>query len=55
MRHFRYCSTLSSVDMVTLAKRDGAFHITEKMFIKQVGRLLGFSDNDIDEIIATTG
>lgn len=36
MRHFRYCSTLSSVDVVTLAKRDGAFHITEKMFIKQV-------------------
>jgi len=43
------------VDMVALAKRDGSFHITEKMFIKQVGKLLGFSDNDIDEIMATTG
>lgn len=43
------------VDMVTLAKRDGSFHITEKMFVKQVGKLLGFSDNDIDEIMATTG
>lgn len=43
------------VDMVTLAKRDGTFHITEKMFIKQVGKILGFSDNDIDEIMETTG
>jgi len=43
------------VDMVTLAKRDGTFHITEKIFIKQVGKLTGFSDNDIDEIMATTG
>ena len=43
------------VDMVTLAKRDGNFHITEKMFVKQVGKLLGFSDNDIDETMATTG
>ena len=42
------------VDMVTLAKRDGTFHITEKMFVKQVGKLLGFSDNDIDETMATT-
>ena len=43
------------VDMVTLAKRDGTFHITEKMFVKQVGKLIGFSDNDIDETMATTG
>jgi uncharacterized tellurite resistance protein B-like protein len=43
------------VDIVTLAKRDGTFHITEKMFVKQVGKLLGFSDDDIDEIMATTG
>ncbi|MCZ2127107.1 MAG: TerB family tellurite resistance protein [Anaerolineales bacterium] len=43
------------VDMVMLAKRDGAFHITEKMFVKQVGKLLGFSDDDIDETMATTG
>jgi uncharacterized tellurite resistance protein B-like protein len=43
------------VDMVTLAKRDGTFHITEKMFVKQVGKLLGFSDNDVDETMATTG
>jgi uncharacterized tellurite resistance protein B-like protein len=43
------------VDMVTLAKRDDTFHITEKMFVKQVGKLLGFSDDDIDETMATTG
>ena len=43
------------VDIVTLAKRDGTFHITEKMFVQQVGKLLGFSENDIDEIMATTG
>ncbi len=41
------------VDMTTLAKRDGNFHITEKMFVKQVGKMLGFSDNDIDEVMAT--
>lgn len=43
------------VDMVTLAKRDGTFHIAEKMFVKQVGKLLGFSGDDVDEIMATTG
>ena len=43
------------VNLITLAKRDGTFHITEKMFIKQVGKLLGFSDTDIDETMATTG
>lgn len=43
------------VDLITLAKRDGTFHVTEKMFIKQIGKLLGFSDTDIDETMATTG
>lgn len=42
------------VDMVTLAKRDGTFHITEKMFIKQVGKLLGFSDDDVEETMSIT-
>lgn len=40
------------VDMTVLAKRDGNFHITEKVFVKQVGKLLGFSDNDIDEVMS---
>jgi uncharacterized tellurite resistance protein B-like protein len=43
------------VDIVTLAKRDSTFHITEKMFVKQVGKLLGFSEDDIDETMRTTG
>ena len=42
------------VDMVVLAKRDGTFHITEKMFVKRVGKLLGFTDDDIDETMSTT-
>lgn len=41
------------VDMTALAKRDGIFHITEKMFVKQVGKMLGFSEYDIDEVMAT--
>lgn len=43
------------VAMTTLAKRDGTFHITEKLYIKQIGKLLGFSENDIDEVITTEG
>ena len=42
------------IDLIALAKRDGTFHITEKLFIKQVGKLLGFSDMDIDEAMAST-
>ncbi|GJM43033.1 MAG: hypothetical protein DHS20C20_33150 [Ardenticatenaceae bacterium] len=42
------------VDMVALARRDGTFHITEKMFIKRIGELLGFSDDDVDETMALT-
>ncbi len=41
------------IDMVALAKRDGTFHISEKMYIKQVGKLLGFSDADIEETMAS--
>lgn len=39
--------------MTALAKRDDQFHITEKLYIRQVGKLLGFSEGDIDEAIAT--
>ena len=39
------------VDLVGLAKRDGEFHVTEKLFIKQVGKLLGFSANEIEEVL----
>ena len=43
------------VGMVALAKRDSTFHVTERLFVKQVGKLMGFSETDIDEIMATTG
>lgn len=41
------------VDLVVLAKRDGTFHIAEKIYIKQVGKLLGFSDSDVEETMAS--
>lgn len=37
--------------MVALANHDGEFHITEKLYIKQVGKLLGFEKSDIEELI----
>jgi hypothetical protein len=40
-------------DLVALAKRDGDFHITEKLFIKQIGKLLDFSSSEIEEVLAT--
>jgi uncharacterized protein (DUF697 family) len=41
------------VDMVGLAKRDGEFHISEKMYIKQAGKLMGFSLDDIEDAMAS--
>lgn len=41
------------IDLITLAHRDGEFHITEKMYIKQVGKLLDFSGSDIEDIIVS--
>lgn len=43
------------VDMVALAQRDGTFHVTERMFVKQVGKLLGFPESDIEAVMATEG
>lgn len=39
-------------DMIALSKADGKIHITEKLYIKQIGKMLGFSDSDIDEMIS---
>jgi hypothetical protein len=39
------------VDLVGLANRDSEFHITEELFIKQVGKLLGFSADEIEEVL----
>jgi uncharacterized protein (DUF697 family)/uncharacterized tellurite resistance protein B-like protein len=41
------------IDLVALSKRDGTFHISEKMYIKQVGKLMGSSDSDVEEAMAS--
>lgn len=38
--------------MTALAKQDGTFHVAERMYIKQIGKHLGFSADDIDEVLA---
>ena len=40
------------VDLVGLAKRDGEFHIAEKLYIKQIGKILGISGQDLEEVMA---
>lgn len=40
------------VDLVAVAKRDGDFHITEKMYIKQVGQALNLDAADIEEMMS---
>lgn len=39
------------VDLVALAGRDGTLHVTEMMFVRQVGKILGFLDADVDELL----
>lgn len=39
-------------DLIGLAKRDGEFHLAEKIYIKQVGKLMGISESDIEEAMA---
>lgn len=41
------------IDMIGLAKRDGEYHLAEKIYIKQAGKLMGLSGSDIDEAMAT--
>lgn len=38
-------------DLTALAKIDGKFHITEKLYIKQIGKLLNFSESDINDFL----
>ncbi len=38
-------------DLISLAKRDGEFHIKEKIFVKQVGKTLNYSENDLNEMM----
>jgi hypothetical protein len=39
------------LDLVALAKRDEQVHITEKMYIQHIGRLLGYSEADVVALI----
>jgi uncharacterized membrane protein YebE (DUF533 family) len=39
-------------NMVALAQKDGQVHITEKLYIKRIGDMLGFSAAEIDELIS---
>lgn len=39
-------------DMIALAKKDGKVHVLEKLYIRQIGKMLNFSDQDIDEVIS---
>lgn len=39
------------LDMIALANIDGNFHVTEKMFIKNVAKMIGFDDNDLNELL----
>jgi len=39
-------------DLIGLAKRDGEFHLSEKVYIKQAGKLMGISENDIEGAMA---
>lgn len=40
------------VDLIAVAKRDGNFHITEKMYIKKVGQALNLDVVDIEEMMS---
>lgn len=39
------------IDLIALAKVDEKFHITEKLFIKEIGKTLGFSENELNELM----
>jgi uncharacterized tellurite resistance protein B-like protein len=39
-------------DLIGLAKRDGEFHLSEKIYIKQAGKLMGISEIDIEGAMA---
>lgn len=39
------------IDLIALAKCDEQFHITEKMFIKEISKNLGFDENDLIELM----
>jgi uncharacterized tellurite resistance protein B-like protein len=40
------------MDMVALAKRDGEFHLAEKIYIKQAAQLMGIAADDVAALVA---
>lgn len=40
-------------DLTAIAKLDDQFHVTEKLYIKKVGKLLSFSEEEIEEVMAS--
>ena len=40
------------MDLVGLAKRDGAFHLSERIYIRQVGKALGLLESDIEDLMS---
>ena len=41
------------LDLVALSRRDGQTHILEKLYIKQVGGVVGISESDINEMMTS--
>lgn len=39
------------VDLVALANADKQFHITEKMFIKEIAKIIGFCEDDVNVLL----
>ncbi|WP_298959541.1 TerB family tellurite resistance protein [uncultured Campylobacter sp.] len=42
------------VDMIALANIDGNFHVTERMFIKNVAKTIGFDESDLNELLGNS-
>lgn len=40
------------IDLIALAKVDEKFHVTEKMFIKNIAKTIGFNEDDLTELIS---
>lgn len=42
------------IDLIALAKIDGEFHVTEKMFIKNIAKTIEFNEDDLNELMSDT-
>lgn len=43
------------MDLVALARRDGEFHVAEKIYIRKAAELMGLSHDDVKEAMSTPG